>query len=64
MLIEVLFLLMRFGGYKMIIRKYNKEYDEDNLMALIKNEGQGWSCYWADNLSEKYKAALKNLLLT
>jgi len=46
----------------MVIRKYNKEHDEDNLMALLKDEGQEWACYWADDVSEKYRAALKTLL--
>ncbi|MDD4170101.1 MAG: GNAT family N-acetyltransferase [Desulfotomaculaceae bacterium] len=42
----------------MEIRRYKKELDEDKLMAIIKNEGEEWSCYWADEFSEKYKAAL------
>lgn len=44
----------------MKIRKYNKEHDEDNLMALLKNEGQEWACYLADDVSEKYSLALRN----
>jgi GNAT superfamily N-acetyltransferase len=44
----------------MEIRKYRKELDEDKLMRLIENEGQEWSRYWADEVSAKYRAALKN----
>jgi ribosomal protein S18 acetylase RimI-like enzyme len=44
----------------MEIRKFQKELDEEKLMLLIKNEGQDWSCYWADEFSAKYKAALHN----
>lgn len=44
----------------MIIRTYVKNEDEEKLMSLIKNEGEEWSCYWADEFSEKYKAALSN----
>lgn len=42
----------------MIIRRYVKNEDEEKLMALIKNQGEEWSCYWADEFSDKYKAAL------
>ncbi|MGI6575180.1 MAG: GNAT family N-acetyltransferase [bacterium] len=44
----------------MEIRKYQKELDEEKLMSLIKGEGREWSCYWADEFSAKYKAALNN----
>jgi GNAT superfamily N-acetyltransferase len=42
----------------MIIKRYVKNEDEEKLMDLIRNEGEEWSCYWADEFSEKYKAAL------
>jgi GNAT superfamily N-acetyltransferase len=42
----------------MEIRKYNKVKDEDKLMKII--EEQGWVCYSASNVSEKYRAALEN----
>ncbi len=44
----------------MVIRGYKKTNDEENLMALIKSEGPEWACYWADEFSAKYRAALQN----
>jgi GNAT superfamily N-acetyltransferase len=44
----------------MIIRQYRKEYDEEKLMKLIENEGEEWSCYSAEEVAEKYRAALAN----
>ena len=44
----------------MEIRIYDKELDETNIMQLLRNEGEEWSCYWADKVSEKYKIALEN----
>lgn len=43
----------------MEIRKYDKAKDEEKLMKLIENEGLEWACYWADDYSEKYRAALE-----
>ncbi|MDD2218380.1 MAG: GNAT family N-acetyltransferase [Eubacteriales bacterium] len=43
-----------------IIRRYVKNEDEEKLMKLIKNEGEEWSCYWADEFSAKYRVALHN----
>jgi len=42
----------------MEIRKYKKENDEEKLMKLIENEGEGWYCYSAENVSKKYRVAL------
>lgn len=44
----------------MEIRRYNKETDEERLMSLLKEEGEDWSCYWADEFSEKYRADLES----
>jgi GNAT superfamily N-acetyltransferase len=44
----------------MIIRQYRKECDEENLMKLIENEGVEWSCYSAEEVADKYRAALAN----
>ena len=44
----------------MKIKPYNKAEDEDKLMKLIEKEGKDWSCYSADGVSEKYRAALAN----
>ncbi len=44
----------------MIIRQYRKECDEENVMKLIENEGEEWSCYSAEEFAEKYRAALAN----
>lgn len=44
----------------MKIRLYNKTEDEEKLMQLIENEGEEWSCYWADDVSGKYRDALAN----
>lgn len=43
----------------MQVRAYNKNYDEDKLMEMIKNEGVEWECYSADNVSKKYREALE-----
>jgi GNAT superfamily N-acetyltransferase len=42
----------------MEIRKYSIENDEENLMALLRNEGEEWSCYWKEDQHLKYRAAL------
>ena len=42
----------------MLIKKYCKEYDEKKLMELLENEGEEWSCYWAEDFADKYRAAL------
>ena len=42
----------------MEIMKYFRSRDEDKLMELIKNEGEAWSCYWAEAYAEKYRSAL------
>jgi ribosomal protein S18 acetylase RimI-like enzyme len=44
----------------MEIRKYTRENDEAGLMQMIRDEGQEWSCYWADGFSDKYMSALEN----
>jgi GNAT superfamily N-acetyltransferase len=44
--------------FTMEIKAYNRGRDEEKLMELIKNEGEAWSCYWADDVADKYKAAL------
>lgn len=44
----------------MEIRKYQRKIDEEKLMALLKKEGEAWSCYWQDEVSFKYKEALVN----
>ncbi|MEA5018547.1 MAG: GNAT family N-acetyltransferase [Erysipelotrichaceae bacterium] len=44
----------------MEIRKYQREKDEVKLMALLKKEGEAWSCYWQEEVSLKYKEALVN----
>ncbi len=44
----------------MVIRAYNRELDEDKLMKMIENEGEEWSCYSAEDVSEKYRLALAN----
>lgn len=44
----------------MEIRKYQREKDEVKLMALLKKEGEAWSCYWQEEVSLKYKEALAN----
>ncbi len=42
----------------MNIRVYNKFEDEEKLMKLIELEGEEWTCYSAEQVSEKYKLAL------
>ncbi|HOJ35991.1 MAG TPA: GNAT family N-acetyltransferase [Clostridiales bacterium] len=44
----------------MKIRRYIKQYDEENVMEMLKEEGDEWRCYHADEVSAKYKAALQN----
>ncbi|PKM63563.1 MAG: GNAT family N-acetyltransferase [Firmicutes bacterium HGW-Firmicutes-20] len=43
----------------MEIKKYTFEYD-DQVMDLIKDEGEEWLCYWADENQTKYRHALRN----
>ncbi len=43
----------------MEIRKYRMDLDEDNLMALLRNEGDDWNCYWAADQEAKYREALR-----
>jgi len=43
----------------MRIERYSKERDEEKLIALVRNEGQDWACYWADGVLEKFRAALQ-----
>jgi len=52
-----------FRGVFMRILRYSRERDEAKLMELIKNEGQDWSCYWAGEASEKYRAALQKSIV-
>ena len=42
----------------MVIRRYLKSEDEQKLFELLKKEGEEWACYWKEQVSEKYKAAL------
>ena len=42
----------------MIIRAYSKDKDEDELMRMIKAEGNDWVCYSDDSVSDKYRLAL------
>jgi ribosomal protein S18 acetylase RimI-like enzyme len=42
----------------MEIRKYVLE-DEYALMQMIRNEGEEWRCYWADENQTKYRHALR-----
>jgi GNAT superfamily N-acetyltransferase len=42
----------------MIIRKYCKEDDEEKLMNLLEVQGEEWACYWAEEVADKYRAAL------
>jgi ribosomal protein S18 acetylase RimI-like enzyme len=42
----------------MEIRKYVLE-DEPKVMQMIKNEGEEWKCYWADENQTKYHHALR-----
>lgn len=43
----------------MEIRRYNSDRDEQKLMQLIQNEGEDWSCYWADAFAAQYRKALR-----
>jgi GNAT superfamily N-acetyltransferase len=43
----------------MKIRRYRKEDDEKNVMAMITDEGEEWSCYSAKENAEKYRKALE-----
>jgi GNAT superfamily N-acetyltransferase len=42
----------------MQISEYIKERDEENLMNMIRNEGQKWVCYWGEDVSARYRKAL------
>lgn len=42
----------------MEIRKYELE-DEHAVMQMIKNEGEEWRSYWADENQTKYRHALR-----
>lgn len=42
----------------MEIKRYNPELDEEKLLKILKDEGEEWACYSADDVSEKYKQAL------
>ncbi len=42
----------------MLIRRYLKNEDENKLMKMIEGEGKEWACYWAEEFSAKYRAAL------
>ncbi|WP_422485852.1 GNAT family N-acetyltransferase [Gudongella sp. DL1XJH-153] len=44
----------------MEIRKYQKDQDEAGLMKMIRDEGEDWYCYWADEVNEMYRQALEN----
>ncbi|MGM0395910.1 MAG: GNAT family N-acetyltransferase [Bacillota bacterium] len=44
----------------MEIRKYQKELDEENLMEIIRAEGEEWACYWGDAVNRRYRLALEN----
>ncbi|MFP4660956.1 MAG: GNAT family N-acetyltransferase [Halanaerobiales bacterium] len=44
----------------MLIKKYKMEEDEFQLIRLLENEGEEWSCYTAVDKSDKYKEALNN----
>lgn len=46
----------------MIIRKYRQQDDEEKLMKLLENEGEEWSCYWAEGVTDKYRAALASAI--
>jgi len=43
----------------MKIRKYKKE-DENNVMGIIKKEGEEWESYSGLDVQDKYKKALQN----
>jgi len=43
----------------MKIRKYNPLTDFDDLMDVIKSEGEEWSCYSSDTVIEKYRNSLE-----
>lgn len=43
----------------MEIRRYSKMADEDRLIAMLQDEGQDWSCYWAEDVCNKYRQALQ-----
>ena len=42
----------------MNFRRYEPVQDEQKLMQLIHNEGEDWSCYWAEAFAGQYKKAL------
>lgn len=43
----------------MHIEKYTTDHQE-GIMQLMKDEGEDWHCYWADDHQEKYRNALDN----
>lgn len=43
-----------------MIRRYDPAKDAEQLMALLKEEGEEWACYWADSANENYRYALAN----
>ncbi|NNK81502.1 MAG: GNAT family N-acetyltransferase [Flavobacteriaceae bacterium] len=44
----------------MKIRAYNKDKDEYKLMKMIEGEGEEWTCYSDNSVSDKYRFALEN----
>lgn len=42
----------------MEIRRYCKDIDVQNVMSLLQEEGETWSCYWNEDRAESYKQAL------
>jgi len=42
----------------MHIRAYDRNDDEDKLMRMIVDEGEEWTCYSADDVSDRYRLAL------
>lgn len=43
---------------EIVFRKYNSASDEEQIMTLIKSEGEEWACYSADTVSCKYRSSL------
>lgn len=42
----------------MEIRRYDPHRDEAALMALLRDEGEDWACYWAAPVAARYAEAL------
>lgn len=42
----------------MKIRRYDRAADEDKLMAMLMEQGDEWSCYWAEDKRKRYQEAL------